>query len=258
MKIIRILLAAAGVTALTMVCVAQEEEATPRFTYASYFSCGGGPLARVDEIMADDADRMNGFMEDGTLAAWGWMAHHTGGQWQRISWYQADGMDALMDAGDAIQGSGDDADDSDDAAADDEDDGPVFREICPRHDDYIWQVQNGANSDARGDVGMSVYHVCDVSREERADEIVDEHFAPILNKMVEDGKLASWGWQSHVVGGHYRRLQTMSAGDVKSLMAARGEAIDVIYADDNEAGEEFTSICGDHADYIWNMQLESN
>jgi len=256
MQIIKIMLAAAGLTALSLSCFAQEEEAPTRYTYATYYSCGGGPLARADEIMADDSDRMNGFVADGTLAAWGWMAHHTGGQWQRISWYQADGMDALLDAGDAIQGTGDD--DADDAAAEEEDDGPGFGMICPRHDDYIWQVQNGANSDARGEVGMSVYHVCDVSREERADEIVDEHFAPVLNKMVKDGKLSSWGWQSHVVGGHFRRLQTMTAADAKSLMAARAEALEVVYGEDNAAGEEFTAICGDHVDYIWNAQLESN
>ena len=119
MKIIKIMAIAMGLTALTLACVAQEEEATV-FTYATYYSCGGGPLARVDEIIADDADRMNGFVEDGTILSWGWLAHHTGGQWQRVSYYQADSMDALLDAGDAIQGGGDD-DDAEDAAADDED-----------------------------------------------------------------------------------------------------------------------------------------
>ena len=254
MKIIRIMLTAISLTALAVVCVAQEVEETDLFTYASYFNCDGGPLAGVDKIMADDADRMNGLVKDGKIAAWGWMAHHTGGQWQRISWHQADSIDALLDGSDAIQDDGDDADDS--AAADEEDDGPGFGTICPRHDDYIWRVENGANSENRGKVGMSVYHTCDISREDRADEIVDEHFAPILNKFVEEGKLTSWGWQSHVVGGEYRRLQTMTAPDVKSLMKARGEAIAAIYAEDDAAGDEFSEICGPHVDYIWNIQLE--
>jgi len=194
MKIIRILIAAAGLSALSIACVAQEEEAPPRFTYATYFSCPGGPLSRADEIIAEDADRMNGLVEDGSITGWGWMAHHTGGQWQRIFWFQADGMDALLDGSVAVQG-----DDDDDAAADDDDLG--FGQICSRHEDYIWQVENGSDSDARSDVGMSVYHACDINREDRADEIVNEHMAPILNKFVEEGKLSSWGWQSHVVGG---------------------------------------------------------
>lgn len=259
MKIIKILLAAAGVTALTLACVAQEdEEATPRFTYATYYSCGGGPLARADEIIADDADRLNGLVKDGAIVGWGWMAHHTGGQWQRIFWFQADGMDGLLDGSDAVQGAGDDAaDDADDAAAE-EDDGPGFGQICPHHDDYIWQVEGGSNSDARGDVGMSVYHVCDISREDRADEIVAEHMAPILDKFVEEGKLSSWGWQSHTVGGRFRRLQTMTAPDVKTLMKSRGEAIEAMYAEGDALGEEFSAICGPHVDYIWNNQIGSN
>ena len=242
-----------GLTTLSLASVAQEEEEAPTvFTYASYFYCGGGPLARVDEIMADDADRMNGFVEDGTILSWGWLAHHTGGQWQRVSYYQADSMNALLDAGDAIQGGGND--DADDDA--EEDDGPTFGEICPRHDDYIWQVENGSGSENRGEAGFSVYHVCN-GDEERADEIVDEHVAPILNGLVEDGKLSSWGWSSHVVGGRFRKLQTMTAPDMKSLLAARGEAINAIYNEGGEAGEEFSDICGAHVDYMWNIQLEN-
>ncbi|MDH3612973.1 MAG: hypothetical protein OEU90_04855 [Gammaproteobacteria bacterium] len=253
MKIIKIIAAAAGLTVLSLASVAQEEEEGPlAFTYATYFYCGGGPLSRADEIIADDAERMNGLVEDGTISRWGWLAHHTGGQWQRIFYFQADTMEALLDAGGAVQGGGDDEEE-----AEDKDDGVPFNQICPRHDDYIWSVENGTAGKERGAAGFSVYHVCDLNREERADEIVDAHFAPILNKMVEDGKLTSWGWSSHVVGGKYRKLQTMTAADMSSLLKARGEVIEVAYAEDSEAGEEFTDICGPHSDYMWDIQLES-
>ena len=257
MRIIKIVAIAMGLTTLSLASVAQEEEEAPTtFTYATYFYCGGGPLARVDEIMADDADRMNGFVEDGTITGWGWLAHHTGGQWQRVSYYQADSMDALLDAGDAIQGGGDD-DDADDAAADDEDDGLSFGQICPRHDDYIWQGEVGSSAGERGPAGFSVYHLCN-GDEERADEIVAEHVAPILDGLVEEGKLSSWGWASHVVGGRFRKLQTMTAPDMKSLLAARGEAITAIYNEGGDAGQEFADICGAHVDYMWNIQLEGS
>jgi hypothetical protein len=250
---IKIMAMTAALTAIAFSAQAQDDDAPPRFTYATYFTCGGGPLARVDEIMAADADRMNGLVEDGTIAAWGWMAHHTGGQWQRIAWYQADGMEALLDAGDAVAGDNDD--DEGDDEADDADDGPTFGQVCPNHDDYIWQVENGKASDKRGAVGMSVYHVCDINREDRADELVASHMAPILDKMVDDGELSSWGWQSHVVGGRFRKLQTMTAPDVKSLMKARGDAISALYDEDDEAGAEFSEICGPHVDYIWQNQI---
>jgi len=256
MKVIRIMAAAIGLTALTLASVAQEEEdgGPTAFTYATYFYCDGGPLSRADEIIAADADRMNGFVEDGTISAWGWLAHHTGGKWRRALYYQAGSMDALLDAGTAMQGGNDDDEDDDDGA----DDGASFGKICPTHEDYIWSADKGSNSDKRGAAGFSVYHVCDSNREERADEIVDAHVAPILDQMVEDGKLTSWGWSSHVVGGRFRKLQTMTAPDMKSLLKARGEAIGAIYSENNEAGTEFTDICGPHVDYMWNIQLESS
>ena len=59
------------------------------------------------------------------------------------------------------------------------------------------------------------------------------------------------------MGGEYRKLQTMTAPDHKSLMAARGDAIEALYDDDNEAGAEFSEICGPHVDYIWNIVNET-
>ena len=251
MKIIIKLATSIALAALTITCFAQEEEETPeRYTYATYFNCGGGgSLAAADAAIAEDYERMDAFVDDGTVASWGYMSHHTGGQWQRIIYTQADSLAALLDAGDTIGDDGDDADDADDA----DDDTDAFGAACNIHDDYIWQVKNGMGGEDRGTAGLSVYHVCDINKEERADEIVAEHVAPILNKMVEDGALTSWGWQSHVIGGEYRRLQTMTASDHKSLISARNDAIAAIYADESEAGEEFSAICGPHVDYMWNI-----
>ena len=76
--------------------------------------------------------------------------------------------------------------------------------------------------------------------------------------MVEDGKLTTWGWLSHVIGGKIRRLQTMTASDIGALLKAREEAIDTIYAEESEAGAEFSEICGNHLDYVWNIVHEKN
>ena len=250
MRIIRIMATGAGLALVSLASIAQEEEGPAAYTYATYYYCDGGPLSRADELIAEDAERLNALVEDGTLLRWGWLAHHTGGKWQRLFYFQAKTMDELLDGSAAIQS----VDDQEEEA---EDDGPALNEICPSHDDYIWSVDNGTGGKQRGKAGFSVYHVCDVAREERADEIVDSHLAPIFNQMVEDGKLTSWGWSSHVVGGKYRKLQTMTAADMKSLLKARGEAIEALYGDDNEAGAELTEICGPHSDYLWNIQMES-
>ena len=251
MRIIRATILGMGLTVLTFASMAQEEDAAPEiYTYATYFRCPGGPLERVDGLVAEDEGRMDQLVEDGTISGWGWLAHNTGGQWRRLFYYQAGSLNALLDAGDAVQG-----DDDDDA--DDEDEGMTFGQICNSHDDYIWQVENGTIGSERGASGFSVYHVCDINREERADEIIDTHVVPILNQFVEDGKLTSWGWSSHVVGGRFRKLQTMTAADHKSLLKARGEAIEALYGEDNEAGAELSDICGPHVDYMWDIVHET-
>jgi hypothetical protein len=247
MKIITGIAIASLLTLVTMACVAQEEEDEgPRaFTYATYFNCPGGSLERADEIIAGDAERWDGFVEDGTVSAWGYLSHHTGGHWQRIFYYQAESMEALLDAYDST-GEGADAEA-----------GREFGRICNSHDDYIWQVENGSQGEGRGEAGFSVYHVCDMLQEDRVDEIVADHMAPILNGLVEDGKLTSWGWSSHVVGGKFRKLQTMTAADFKTLLAARGEAIQAMYGDGAGPGAEFSEICGSHVDYMWNITHET-
>lgn len=246
MRIFKAVALTLAMMGLTLTSLAQEEDGPLAYTYATYFDCTGD-MSGVDQMMADDADRMNDLVDDGVITNWGWLAHHTGGNWDRLAYFQAETLEALMDAYDAVN----------DGPDDDDEDAPSFSDTCWGHEDYIWQVDSGANSDERGSVGFSVYFDCDITREGDAGDIVDEHFAPILNQFVEDGKLASWGWHSHVVGGHVRALQTMTADDVNSLVAARGEAIEAMYDDNSLAGAEFAKICGKHEDYIWNIQLEN-
>lgn len=98
-----------------------------------------------------------------------------------------------------------------------------------------------------------------MAREERADEIVKKVFAPVLDKAVADGKLTSWGWSSHVVGGKYRRLSTMTAKDFPGLLKAREEIIEAVYGDgDNAEANEYSQICGSHSDYLWEIAHENN
>ena len=110
---------------------------------------------------------------------------------------------------------------------------------------------------ARGPAALSVYEVCNLNDEARAKEIVETNFAPVLDKAVEDGKLTSWGWNSHVLGGEYRVLQTMTAKDHATLLKARADILETIYGDgNNAAANEYSTICTSHSDYLWNVQHE--
>ncbi len=230
----------------------QEEEKQQRFTYASYFFCDAGEEGPADEFVKRNGEIYDQMVEDGDILGWGWMGHHTGGLWRRLRWHQADSLEGVIAATDAMAAA------VTEKYGEDDEGGKAFSAACPSHVDYVWYVENGTVGVERGSVGFSVYHRCDIGREARADEIVAEHVAPIMNKMVEDGDLTSWGWQSHVIGGSFRKLQTMSAKDLPTLLKARTASITAIYGEDDAVGEEFVDICGPHVDYIWNMISESN
>jgi hypothetical protein len=133
-----------------------------------------------------------------------------------------------------------------------------FGKICNSHDDYIWRNvagSTGTGTAAIAGAAFSTYFVCD-SREAQADAIVKQSFAATYDKMVADGKLTSWGYLEHIVGGRFRRLATMTAVDIKSLLAARAEINQVLT--DNPLGDTFTSICDSHDDYIWEVKASGN
>ncbi|HNP36105.1 MAG TPA: hypothetical protein PKK10_09650 [Woeseiaceae bacterium] len=237
------------------IAVAQEDEPPTRFTYATYFNCNAAMQDAVDDMVADDVAVMDKLVDQGTILGWGWLAHHTGGQWRRVRYSQAGSIEDLLDAQDAIGEALDAAAGNKAAAAKAT---KAFNEACPSHDDYIWSGEIGSQGSKRGAASFSVYYVCDVGREDRADEIVKEHFAPIFDKLVKDGSLTTWGWSSHIVGGKYRKLQTMTAASQKSLIKARSAAIAALYGDDgdNAMGQEFAEICGPHVDYMWDIVHE--
>ncbi|NJO13141.1 MAG: hypothetical protein HC872_06395 [Gammaproteobacteria bacterium] len=79
-------------------------------------------------------------------------------------------------------------------------------------------------------------------------------FAPTYDKMVAEGKLTTWGWMEHIVGGKYRRLATMTAADVPALMAARSSIVEAMQND--PLASTLDDICGSHSDYIWDIKFE--
>lgn len=234
------------------VSVAQDDEES--FVYATYFYCDVASEAMADAVVdAVMAPAYNKAVADGHIDAWGWMSHHTGGQWRRILWRSADSLMGVMNSFDVVQenmGEGSQAL------------GDAFSAACGAHDDYVWTVEGGSSGEDvdenRAGVGLSVYFVCDEAKESRADEIVAETIGPLYEAQVANGTLNSWGWMSHHIGGKYRRLATMTATDLPALFKARNAILESMM-DDGEAsgaGEEFTSICGSHSDYVWNLENE--
>lgn len=221
------------------------EKAADSYIYATYFYCDvAGEKAADEAFKKSNVPTYKKAMSDDLITGWGYLKHHTGGKWRRITYHMGTSVSGVIAASEKM-GEMMDASAPGDAA---------FAKACRQHDDYIWKSVSGNLSAERGKVGMSVYMKCDMSKEERADEIVAKNFAPIYDAHLGEGKLTSWGWSSHIVGGSWRRLLTMTAADIDTLIEMRGSILTA--APDMPEGEEFVKICGSHQDYIWNIAME--
>jgi hypothetical protein len=235
-----LLLAAAG--------AARAEDKPPEaFVYSTYYVCDVTQQERSDQIFKDvDQQFYDAAVADGSITAYGLYAHNTGGRWRRAMFAVAPSIQALLDSQKKI---GDQADAKNKKLEDE------YGKICNTHDDYIWRrVAGNAGTTAPGNAVFSTYYVCD-SREDQADAIVTQVYAPAYDKLVADGKLKTWGWMEHVVGGEYRRLATMTATDVKSLLEVRAS---IVESQDNALGDAFTNVCSSHTDYIWEVKASGN
>lgn len=230
---------------------AQEKpQEAENYIYATYFYCDTAQEEKADELVKKNTGPIyDEAVADGTITGWGWLAHHTGGQWRRVQYHTSNTVEGLFAAQETIGKRVDEAGVADDG----------FAAICSAHDDYIWKREAGSTQEERGTAALSVYEVCSLNGGERAKEIVQSVFAPVLDKAVADGKLTSWGWNSHVLGGEYRVLQTMTAKDNAAILDARAEILETIYGDGNNAvANEYSDICTSHADYLWEVRHEKS
>jgi hypothetical protein len=235
---------------LAVTTAGAEDKPAERYIYATYSYCDFSKQDRADEIFNQvDKPILDAAMKDGTITLYNYLKHQTGGQWRRVNVHGASSIQGLFDAqkkiGDQVDANEKSKKLSAEASA-----------ICPAHDDYIWRAVAGNLGTAkRGGASFSTYYVCDQRRESEADAVVKSMIAPILDKMVADGKILSWGWLEHIVGGKYRRLETISAADQRSLMEARTALVEAL--DGNPAGDVVTDICGEHTDYIWEIVAQA-
>ncbi len=239
---------------LPCVSAAQEGEAQDLFAYATYFVCSPDAESRADEIVNTSfKPHYDAAVEHGDILSWTWMSHFVGGNWRRVLVIMTRDMDSLIDASGAL---GEIISDKTPEA------GRAFSGICASHEDYIWQtvegVGSGAPTDTRGEAGFSVYMQCDISKEERADELVREVFGPIYDRHVAEGELTSWNWLQHNVGGKWRRILTMGATDHKTLMRARAAILEEFEDRKVErAADEVNKICNTHQDYMWDILVQN-
>lgn len=228
--------------------LAQDDESA--YVYASYYECTDVP--RAVEMLRDGwAPLIQARMDAGDVSAWGVLTHDTGNRWSMAVYHVGEDRDGLNAA-------------LDEALAEyretSADQMTRFREVCPSHEDYIWVTGPGSEEGAatgqgRPGAAMSVYFVCDEGREAVADLIVENVWAPVFDRQVSEGRLNSWGWLSHFIGGKYRRLLVTDAADHATLLDARDRILEESAAESGALASAFSDVCNGHTDILWNIAI---
>jgi len=246
---------ARGVSALTLaVCLsaplASAQDAPTTYVMGIYYRCTQGADERADAIFKDSvAPLLKKEAAAGNIGAYGWGSHWFGGDWRRLEYTTGRDLDKLVDSRNAVIQA---------FLRDQKKIADEFHAACPSHDDYIWaSVASSQPAEAiaaqRASVANSTYFVCDSNDEDEADDIVKSVFAPLLNQHVKEGKIVSWNWMRHVMGGEYRRLLVFDGKDHKSVLkywSTLGGALDTAHP---RQADRFFSICPTHTDYVWDL-----
>ena len=246
MQIGRISVCAAAALLTTALVSAQD---VPTTVFATYYRCNEAKEARADAIYKETvAPILEKQIKAGRLSSYGWSRHWMGGEWRRLEYMIGKDVNLMVEARDAYI----DELTKQHAAATEE-----FSAICSSHDDYVWAM--GATSQApdnfgrnRPSVGASTYFQCD-SREDEADAIMKTAFAPVMNQQVKDGKIATWTWLKHVLGGKYRRALIVDGASHQALLSFWTGLSPALDAAQPQMSRRFTEICSSHTDYIWDI-----
>lgn len=240
--------ALAGLALLVPTAASAQEEDETAYVYASYYECGPGQSEAVAMLQDGWGPIVQARMDAGDLSAWGLLRHDTGNEWSLAIYHVGSDLTAMNEALDSGLAEYGDAHPEESAR---------FSEVCPSHVDYIWTSGPGSQPAAavaqdRAGAGLSVYYICDEGREPVADLIVENVVGPALDRQVREGRLNSWGWLSHFVGGEYRRLLSIDGPDHASILEARNQWIEEI---GGEAAlmAEFNNVCNGHTDVLWDI-----
>lgn len=238
----------AGVALGTMLlapAVAAQEE-TPTVIFGIYYRCAQGTEARADDIVRNVfGPVLQKHVDAGHMTGWVWLAHAQGGAWRRVLATVGTDVGVMMDTRDAIV---------DEITSQHADAAQELGTVCGSHDDYIWTsiATSTPDPDAVGLATLSTYYSCDMSREARTNQIFQEVLAPLYEKHREMGHLATWGFYAHRSGGIFRRLETFSGVDHKTLMNMQQAIYEEAQANNALAMNELRQICSWHQDYMWN------
>jgi len=99
---------------------------------------------------------------------------------------------------------------------------------------------------------MAAYYRCNQETENKADSVMIKTLAAIYDRHLAAGEITAWGWQSHSIGGNWRRLGYFVAPTRDQLLDARAKIVQEVQAASAKTpGQNLASYCPSHDDYIW-------
>jgi hypothetical protein len=104
---------------------------------------------------------------------------------------------------------------------------------------------------ATGNTVLFAAYNCAADQLTRADALVNEALAPVLNKHVASGKLLNWGYVGVYIGDQNNRSIYVWAVDPVALVQARQLYLPEVNA--NPKFAEFTKICGSATITVHNL-----
>jgi hypothetical protein len=224
-------------------------QAQDAYIFATYYRCTEAKEKRADELFTQTAaPLLEKQVKAGRLTTFGWSRHWFGGAWRRLEYAVGSNLDQMIDARNEYI-----KDFTQNPAAAEE-----FGTICSSHDDYLWRrvassMAPSALAKDRPPVAMTTYFQCE-SNEEEADEIVKAAYAPVLNQHVKEGKIASWSWLEHLMGGSVRRALVVDGASHKAMLGYWATLAKTLEASAPEPSKKFGSICHSHSDYVWDLK----
>ena len=224
---------------VTAVAVDAQDQDTPRFAFAMYYECDLNLEGAVDQaVMASMEPIYQRYVDSGELDSWAWRAHAIGGPWRRSAVIVAGDLETVLDTRAAI-------------VREVQTEAPAAVNLlnagCPVHEDYVWALSfesQEAPTTLEPTPSLTAFYRCDGAPPGEVGTIVRERVAPFLEGMVREGRLTTWAWGGHVMGGVYDQVLYLAGDSHISILEAR--------ADLNNAGVgNFGQLCS-REEYAWN------
>lgn len=112
------------------------------------------------------------------------------------------------------------------------------------------QADNESDNSETGITVVSYFKCYDASLS-KAVEMYKDVNAPHINKLVDDGKLMSWGILTHYWGDEWNLISYFIAKDLATFEKAYSEAVEATMEENPDAMDKWRSMCSEHKDNIY-------